>query len=77
MAVSDTEVVTINGASAAAKTVTAISGAAYSMTSWTMSDFVTLCTLLFILLQIGLLVPKYAQLFRAWRKGHKVRIDLK
>lgn len=75
--VSDTVVnLDVNVPAAATKMGIASAGAAYSMTGYTMSDLVALATLVFVLLQIGLLMPKYAALYRAWRSGKKVKVEL-
>jgi uncharacterized membrane protein len=50
---------------AAAKITPAIGGAAY--TAMTLNEWVALATLVYVLLQIGLLVPKYYNGFKAWK----------
>ncbi|HVI51498.1 MAG TPA: hypothetical protein VM661_09835 [Candidatus Sulfotelmatobacter sp.] len=39
----------------------AIGGAAFSLNEW-----VAIITIIYVLLQVGLLVPKYVRLFRQW-----------
>lgn len=42
----------------------------------TLNEWVALATLVFILLQIGLLIPKYVALYRAWLHGKKIKVDV-
>ena len=75
--VSDTVVnLDINGPAAAAKMGVATLGTAYGMTDFTLNDAVAALTALYVLLQIGLLMPKYAQLIRAWWAGKKIKVDI-
>jgi hypothetical protein len=39
--------------------------------SLTLNDWVAIATLTYLLLQMGLLMPKYWRLFRDWRSGRK------
>jgi len=71
-----TEVITINAQGAVAKMGTATGGAIWGMSSWSMNDLVAALTCIFVLLQIGLLVPKYTQLIRAWRKGGHIKVEI-
>ncbi len=57
-----------------AKTTVAGGGAVASYL--TLNEWVAIATLAFILLQTGLLVPKYWQLYKMWRKGKKIKVDL-
>lgn len=70
-----TEVITVNAQTAAAKIGVAATGATYSFL--TLDKMVALATLIFVLLQIGLLVPKYVQMVKAWKKNRKVEVKLK
>lgn len=73
--ISGTEVVSINGQAAAAKIVTATAGV--SLSFFTLNEWVQIFTIMFLVLQIILLVPKYAQMFRAWRAGRTIEVDIK
>ena len=44
----------------------AIGGAWYS--TMTLNEWVALATLIYIVLQAGLLIPKYINIFNEWRK---------
>lgn len=70
-----TEVITVNAQTAAAKIGVAATGATYSFL--TLDKMVALATLIFVLLQIGLLVPKYTQMYKAWKKNRKVEVRMK
>lgn len=72
-----TEVITVNAQTAGAKIVTATAGTVWGLSDWDWNKAVAVATFLFVLLQMGLLVPKYLQLLRAWRRGHNVKVDLK
>ena len=39
------------------------------LTGLTLNEWVALATLVYVVLQIGLLVPKYCRMFGAWRRG--------
>jgi len=52
---------------AAAKMSAAIGGTIFGIT---LNDWVLLVTLIYVLLQIGLLVPKYWELIVTWIKGN-------
>ena len=47
--------------------------AAVTIYGFTLNEVVALCTIAYFVLQIGLLLPRYAQMFRGWfkRKGPK------
>lgn len=70
-----TEVVTINANAAATKIGVAAAGA--GVTAWTLNELVAAATFIFVLLQIGLLLPKYYSVYRAWRRGHEIEIEVK
>lgn len=53
----------------------AATGATYSFL--TLDKMVALATLIFVLLQIGLLVPKYVQMYKAWKKNRNVEVRMK
>lgn len=42
----------------------------------TLNEWVALATLCYVVLQIGLLIPKYIELYRAWRKGKSIKVDI-
>lgn len=66
----------VDTSTAAQKIGIATAGAAYGMTSFSLNDLVAALTALFVLLQIGLLIPKYYALIKAWRKGKKIEVDV-
>lgn len=49
------------------KAAPALAGAGYSVAGMPWSDIAAIVTILYVLLQIGLLVPKYWELFKQWR----------
>ena len=51
---------------AGAKVTPAIGGATWY--GFTLNEWVGLATLLYVVLQIGLLIPKYVKLFKDWLK---------
>lgn len=72
---SSTEVVlNIDAHAAAGKMGLAGAGAAASYL--TLNEWVALATLIYVLLQIGLLFPKYATLYKAWRDGKRIKVDV-
>lgn len=54
----------------AAMKMSAVGGGAM-VSAMTLNEWVSLATLLFIMLQIGLLVPKYIHLYKKWREAHQ------
>lgn len=54
---------------AIAKTAPAIAGA--MIYGLTLQDWVAIVTILYVILQVGLLLPKYWRLFRDWRNRGK------
>lgn len=52
---------------AIAKTAPAIAGA--TIYGLTLQDWVAIVTIAYVVLQAGLLVPKYWRMIRDWRKG--------
>lgn len=48
------------------KTAPAIGGAV--ATGLTLNEWVALATLLYVILQVGLLIPKYVDLYKKWRE---------
>ena len=54
---------------AIAKTLPAIAGA--TIYGLTLQDWVAIVTIAYVLLQAGLLVPKYWRMARDWRNGKK------
>lgn len=73
--ISGTEVVSINGPAAAAKISTA--AAVVGLSYFTLNEWVQVLTILFLVLQIILLIPKYYQVAAAWAKGKKVEVEIK
>lgn len=73
-ATSNTEVITLNAQTAVAKAVMATGGTLWGFSSWPLSQIAALVTTILVVLQIGLLIPKYRQLYRAWRYGRSVDI---
>ena len=67
-------VVHVNQNMAAAKTGAVGLGAGASFI--TLNEWVAIATLIFILLQIGLLLPKYWQYYKLWRKGKTIKVEL-
>jgi len=59
---------------AVAKT-TAVGGGAVA-SYLTLNEWVAIATLAFIALQVGLLIPKYWQLYKCWRHGSKIKVEL-
>lgn len=53
---------------AAAKIAPAVSGAAYSFSNLTLNELAALATLIYVILQIGLLLPKYWAIFLGRRR---------
>lgn len=53
----------------AAKIAPAVGGTAYGFSNFTLNEMVALATLIYVILQIGLLLPKYWSVF--FRKGGK------
>lgn len=44
--------------------------------SWlTLNEWVALATLIYVLAQTGLLVPKYVAMYRTWRAGKTIKTD--
>jgi hypothetical protein len=54
---------------AIAKTAPAILGA--TLYGLTFQDWVAIVTIAYVILQVGLLVPKYWRIIRGWQKGDK------
>lgn len=71
---SSTAIVHVDAPTIQAKVGLAGAGAAASFMS--LNEWVALATLVFIILQIGLLIPKYWALFKAWRRGKKIEVDV-
>lgn len=74
---SATEVITVDAQTAVAKIGAATGGAAWGLSSLPLNEIVAILTGVLVVAQIGLLVPKYVQLFRAWRSGTKIEVDVK
>lgn len=74
---SATEVITINAQTAVAKISAATGGAVWGLSSLPLNEIVAILTGILVLAQLGLLIPKYAQLVRAWRSGTKIEVDVK
>lgn len=73
--VSDTAVhMNIDPAAASVKMGIAGTGAVASY--MTLNEWVALFTLLYVILQIGLLIPKYRKLYQAWCEGREIRVDI-
>lgn len=53
-----------------------LAGAGAAASFMSLNEWVALATLVFIVLQIGLLIPKYWALFMAWRRGKKIEVDV-
>jgi len=70
----DAVVVHVNGQMAAIKTTGAVSGAVASY--WTLNEAVAIATLIFVILQVGLIIPKYWLIYKQWRHGAKIKIDV-
>lgn len=51
----------------ATKASPALAGAGYSMSGMPWSEIAAILTAVYVLLQIGLLVPKYIEVFKKWR----------
>jgi hypothetical protein len=51
---------------AAAKAAPAIGGGI--LTALTLNEWVALATLIYVVLQIGLLIPRYVEIYRRWKK---------
>ena len=49
----------------AAKATPAVAGTLYS--ALTLNEWVALATLVYVILQAGLLIPKYIDMFKKWR----------
>lgn len=62
--------------SAAATTKIGIGTAGAAASYMTLNEWVAVATLVFIMLQIGLLIPKYYSLYRAWRNGKRIKVDV-
>ena len=54
---------------AIAKTAPAILGA--TLYGLTLQDWVAIVTMAYVVLQAGLLVPKYWRMIREWRRGNR------
>jgi len=57
----------IETVAAGAKVTPAVGGAWYS--AMTLNEWVALATLVYVVLQAGLLLPKYYKLYKDWRYG--------
>lgn len=71
---SHTAVLHVDATAATAKMGVGAAGLTASM--MTLNEWVALATLVFILMQIGLLIPKYWALFYAWRQGKTIKVDV-
>jgi len=64
----------VDGHTAAFKTGLAGTGAVASYV--TLNEWVAMATLVFVVLQIGLLIPKYWKLYSRWREGKNVEVKI-
>lgn len=74
---STTEVITVNAQAAMAKIGTAAGGTAWGLSSLPLNEIAAFLTCVLVLGQIILLVPKYMQMYRAWRSGRTIEVEVK